>query len=149
MASIAAGGLGLVPFAAGAASLLASNYLCPDMPLGDAPSGGGINGCGQMEPGGYGQLQSSYNGESWTNFSDALFNSGTVTSVSKGDVYQSGGGKWCCTLVVNTTSSEAMNVTDCHASKELAEIAEYGSRRWLALARKKKSQILDLFRQRP
>ncbi len=46
--SFALGGVGLIPFTAGAATLLAANYLCPDMELGDAP-GSGIAGCQKVD----------------------------------------------------------------------------------------------------
>ena len=49
----------MVPLTAGALSLLASNYLCPDMPMGGAPPvPPGVDGCQEMEENGYGQLQS-------------------------------------------------------------------------------------------
>ena len=65
--SLWAGGTGFVPITAGAMSLLAANYLCPDMPLGgiDPPSNQ-IDGCGQMSPGGYGQLQYKAPQGEWT-----------------------------------------------------------------------------------
>jgi len=123
---IVTGGVGLVPLATGAAMLLASNYGCSDMPLGDAPSGGGVDGCGQMEPGGYGQLQRSYGSDVWSNFGDAYFNDARVTSVSKGDVYQSGNGQWCCSVRVGLLDGgPEFGYADCHGSKSQAESATY------------------------
>ena len=56
--SLWAAGTGFVPITAGGLSLLAANYLCPDMPMGGAePPNSQIDGCGEMSPGGYGQFQ--------------------------------------------------------------------------------------------
>ena len=65
--SLWAAGTGFVPITAGGLSLLAANYLCPDMPMGgiDPPSNQ-IDGCGQMAPGGYGQLQYKAPQGEWT-----------------------------------------------------------------------------------
>lgn len=64
--SLWAGGTGLVPITAGGISLLASNYLCPDMPLGGAnPPSDQIDGCDQMQPGSYGQSQYKLPGGDW------------------------------------------------------------------------------------
>jgi hypothetical protein len=116
----------MVPLTAGAAMLLAANYACSDMDLGDAPSGGGVDGCGQMEDGGYGQLQRSYGSDVWVNFGDIYFNDRTVTSVSKGDVYQSGNGTWCNTVYVSLFNAEqSFGYADCHSSKGKAEAATY------------------------
>ena len=53
-----------VAFSAGALSLLASNYLCDEMPMGGTPSVPNVDGC-QKVTGGYGYLQYSIGGETW------------------------------------------------------------------------------------
>jgi len=79
VASFAAGGVGLIPFTAGAASLLAANYLCPDMPLGDAaPQSDQIDGCSEIKEGGYGQLQYKSPGGDWANASGVWYYSQAV-----------------------------------------------------------------------
>jgi hypothetical protein len=87
---------------------------------------GGVDGCGQMDAGGYGQLQRSYGDDVWNNFGDTYFNDARVTSVSKGDVYQSGNGSWCCTVTVGLLDGgNAMGYADCHGPKSQAEAATY------------------------
>ena len=54
---IVAGGPVMLPLAAGAAMLLAANYGCAPMDLGGPSPIDGIDGCQQMEPDGYGQLE--------------------------------------------------------------------------------------------
>jgi hypothetical protein len=63
---ILTGGVGFVPFATGAAMLLAHNYGCKPMPLGDAVgSNPAYGGCAQLSPGGYGQFEVKYPGGDW------------------------------------------------------------------------------------
>jgi hypothetical protein len=123
VATFAAGGLGLVPFTAGAAALLAANYLCPEMPLGDAPGGGGINGCGQMEEGGYGQIQYTYGGD-WQNWSDFPYATGKAKSITEPEVYQSGRGDWGTAMDIVYTTGEG-GFSHIHPSKSAAEKVQY------------------------
>ena len=60
---LVAGGPVMLPLAAGAAMLLAANYGCGDMPLGDAPSGSQVDGCAQISDGGYGTLETYWGGQ--------------------------------------------------------------------------------------
>jgi len=48
-------------FGAGALSLLASNYLCPEMPMGGTEPNPNLDGC--QEVNGYGDLEALYNGQ--------------------------------------------------------------------------------------
>lgn len=55
------GGTGFSAVGAGAVALLASNYLCPDMPLGGNPAAPGIEGCQKVT--GRGTLEVNFNGD--------------------------------------------------------------------------------------
>ena len=54
------GGTGIGAVAAGGVALLASNYLCPDMPLGGVEPPAGIEGCQKVT--GRGTLEVNFNG---------------------------------------------------------------------------------------
>jgi hypothetical protein len=95
VASFAAGGFGLIPFTAGAATLLASNYLCPDMPLGDAaPPNNQIDGCSEIKEGGYGQYQYKLPGGGWGNGQGSWILSQAVRIVPYPPFQSSVGGTW-------------------------------------------------------
>lgn len=64
---VVTGGVGFLPLSVGAAMLMAANYGCTPMDLGDATlENDQIDGCGEMNPGGYGQFQYKLPGGSWT-----------------------------------------------------------------------------------
>lgn len=83
-------------FSAGALSVLASNYLCPDMPMGEAPPiDDMIDGCGQMAPGGYGQFQYHLGDSNWFGPQDQAIYRNTVRINPIGPLEPSeAGGRW-------------------------------------------------------
>ena len=106
--SLWAAGTGFVPITAGALSLLAANYLCPDMPMGGTePPNNQIDGCGEMAPGGYGQFQYKAPQGEWMNVtSDPVFKNATrIGSISS---FQRTDGSWSASVEV--FAGEAMKL---------------------------------------
>ena len=118
------GGPALVPIGAGALALLAANYGCSDMPLGEAIPGG-INGCGQMAPGGYGESQRSTDGgDTWYPFGDGIWGYRQVTAISKGEITQGNFGTWRANLTISYVGG-TIKYSDSFNKKEWAEEAQY------------------------
>jgi hypothetical protein len=68
VATLAAGGSGVVPLTLGGLSLLAAGAACQPTAVNEGnPSSGQINGCEEIEDGGYGQAQYRLPGGDWAN----------------------------------------------------------------------------------
>ena len=103
--SLAAGGAGVVPLTLGSLSLLGAGFACQDTPVdGAPPKSDQIDGCGNIEAGGYGQLQFKAPGGAWQNatgkttYSEAI-KIGEISSFQRLD------GTW-------TSSCEVFSATD-------------------------------------
>ena len=65
--SLAAGGAGVVPLTLGSLSLLGAGFACQDTPVdGAPPKSDQIEGCGNIEAGGFGQFQIKSPGYDWS-----------------------------------------------------------------------------------
>lgn len=124
---IVTGGVGMVPLATGAAMLLASNYACSDMPLGDGLPGGGVNGCQEMEPGGRGTAQRSLDsGETWRDWGEGLYDFRSTTSINKGLVDPGDFGTWRAAITVTSQgSSGEIRISDTFNTEGQALAAQY------------------------
>ena len=124
---IVAGGVGFVPFTAGMVSLLAANYLCPDMPLGDGAWNDGFGGCVEVD--GYGTLQILLNGQWLPMYGPgATLYQESITAVELLDVTVTdlGGGQWASTARWRHLSGESSTASDAKFGSE----AEARAVRW-------------------
>jgi hypothetical protein len=89
--SLAAGGAGVVPLTLGSLSLLGAGFACQNTPVdGAPPKSDQIDGCANIEAGGYGQLQYKSPGGVWANATGAWYFSqavrlGNITTYERQD----------------------------------------------------------------
>ena len=87
--SLSAGGAGVVPLTLGSLSLLGAGFACQDTPVdGAPPKSDQIDGCGNIEAGGYGQAQFKIPGGEWNNKTGQVIYSRAVRIVPS-TIYQS------------------------------------------------------------
>ena len=115
-----------VALTAGGLSLLASNYLCPDMPMGDAPPpDDAIDGCGQMAPGGYGQFQYLYPGGDWQSASGKPEYQ-TATGIGEISYFPRQDGSWSSSVeVISNGSTVLWQSPDDELSEEQAKATKF------------------------
>jgi hypothetical protein len=124
VSSLSAAGAGTVPLTLGSLSLLGAGFACQPTDVGPAPGGGGINGCQEIEDGGYGQVQYAYDGENWQNWTDFAYATSKATSIGEPEVYQSGNGTWGTAMDI-AYGGGGERFSQLHASKSAAERVQY------------------------
>ena len=117
--SIVAGGVGFVPFTAGALSLLAANYLCPDMPMGGDGPQNGTDGCTLVD--GYGTMQVFFEGRWIDAFPPGNLNydeGKSAVEIVKVEYYQANDLKWYSNVQWRITNGSTVGDTQYKSDDE-------------------------------
>jgi hypothetical protein len=101
VATLAAGGGGIVPLTLGSLSLLAAGAACQPTAVDGKPSL--ADGCIEMSPGGYGVFQYSWEGFDWTDCGGQLGCSETTAITSTEVVQDQGTGQWLARAAFTST----------------------------------------------
>jgi hypothetical protein len=110
VATLAAGGGGIVPLTLGSLSLLAAGAACAPTPVDGSIAPPAVDGCYQMTNGGYGRLSArdGVNFPNWQTFADVQpYND--VTSISGSRVEQTGN-LWTSKVTINSISQGSVEV---------------------------------------
>ena len=116
---IVAGGVGFVPFTAGALSLLAANYLCPEMPMGGGGPQIGTDGCTLVD--GYGTMQVFFEGRWIDAFPPGNLNydeGKTAVEIVKVEYYQANDLKWYSNVQWRITNGSTVGDTQYKSDDE-------------------------------
>ena len=93
--SLSAGGAGVVPLTLGSLSLLGAGFACQDTTVdGAPPKSDQIDGCGNIEAGGYGQFQIKMPGGDWTDQTDKPVYTNAISINPLPPFQSSQGGTW-------------------------------------------------------
>jgi len=118
-ASLWAAGTGFAAMGAGAISLLASNYLCPDMPLGGTEPNPQLDGCVEVD--GYGVLQVLFEGNWIMAFppGNTYYPQGQVAQqILNAEVVEAGGGVFIARIQWKTSSGGVVESSQYQGTNE-------------------------------